>query len=609
MKPEPILMHDTRLTSDDVCLKRLIEFLGLICRSVDVSASDAELDQAKDHDLCILASAATIARWCQHFPNPTSALDKLRQKSSSLFVYGFAPETPMYIASSLSDGAVADVRRFIRTDLCCEVSSSQPEITREFSGLSFGCARNATDFGFVSSAKSCSMVPLVTIEGMPFWVLADNNGCKAFLLACSAIADIQEQVNGNIDAKKYFSRLLPAAMFLRSEFKTRCWHSKRRFANFIIDDPLLKRSYGYLNYRDLISTMDTRSFASTIAFIPWNYRRTDKEVTQLFREHPDRLSLCVHGCDHTTAEFSTADLAVLNSRVQLASARMDSLHRQDGLLYSKAMVFPQGRFSAEALTALKSNNYLAAVNSSASPENSAPNRSLTVADFLEPAVMRYGGFPLFLRRYPAGLEQFAFDLFFGKPALAVEHHAYLKDGDGRLADFIAGLNSLERLQWSGLHEIITRSHIEREVSNDITACRLYANDHVIENHADGEQTFMVSKYEVGDVPIENVLVNGQAADFLVRGNVLTFTIRIPVFSSTSVNVVYRNKLPGVGPGRAIASRSRVWTRRMLSEVRDNILCRSDFLLASVQALHRRLSRRPDIAPARPDHVPSRNTAH
>jgi hypothetical protein len=600
MKSEPILVNDFRPTPDDVCLRRLIEFLGLICRTVDASALDAELDRAADQDLCILASAATVARWCHNFPTPTSALDKLRQKSSSLFVYGFAPETPIYIASSLSDGAVADVRRFTRTDLCYEVSSSQPEITREFSGLSFGCARNATDFGFVCSANSRSMVLLVTIGGMPFWVLVENNGCKAFLLACSAIADIQKQANGNIDARKYFSRLLPAAMFLRSEFKSRCWHSKRRFANFIIDDPLLKRSYGYLNYRDLISTMDTGSFASTIAFIPWNYRRTDKEVTQLFREHPDRLSLCVHGCDHTTAEFSTADLAVLNSRVQLASARMDSLHRQDGLLYSKAMVFPQGRFSTEALTVLKSNNYLAAVNSSASPENSAPNRSLTVADFLEPAVMRYGGFPLFLRRYPAGLEQFAFDLFFGKPALVVEHHAYLKDGGGHLADFIAGLNSLARLQWSGLHEIITRSHIEREVSNDIAAYRLYANDHVIENHADRERTFMVSKYEVDDVPIQNVLVNGQAADFIVRGNVLTFTIRIPAFSSTSVNVVYRNGLPGVEPGRAVASRSRVWTRRMLSEVRDNILWRSNFLLASVQALHRRLSRGPDIAPARPD---------
>jgi hypothetical protein len=604
MKPEPILMHDTRLTAGDVSLMRLIEFFGLICRTVNASAFDTELDQEEDHDLCILASATTVAKWCRTVSNPTSALDKLQQKASSLFVYGLAPGTPISIAGTLSDGAITDVRSFTRTDLCYEVSSSQPEITGEFSGLSFGCARNASDFAFVCSAHNRSMVPLVTIEGMPFWVVVENNRCKTFLLACNSIADIQEQVNGNIDAAQHFSRLLPAAMFLRSVFPSRCWHSKRRFANFIIDDPLLKPSYGYLNYRELVSTMDRRWFASTIAFIPGNYRRTDREVTQLFRERPDRLSVCVHGCDHTTAEFSSANSAVLNSRVRLASARMDSLHRQSGLSYSKAMVFPQGRFSIEALTALKSNNYLAAVNSSATP--SLPNQSLTLAEFLEPAVTKYGGFPLFLRRYPTGLEQFAFDLFFGKPALVVEHHSYLKDGGRCLAEFIAGLNSFERLRWSGLHEILTRSYLEREVSNDIVACRLYTNDHVIENPADGERTFMVSKCEADGVPIQNVLVNGRAVDFIVRGNELTFTTRIPAFSSTPVNIVYRNVLPEVEPGRAVASRSRTWTRRMLAEFRDNILSRNDFLLASAQALHRRLSRRPDIGSTRQDHLLSSN---
>src|SRR5262245_45578782 len=88
MKSEPILIHDARPTSDEVCLRRLIELLGLTCRTVDTPAFNAELDQTADHDLCILASAATLEKWCHSFPSPTSALDELRQKSSSLFVYG-----------------------------------------------------------------------------------------------------------------------------------------------------------------------------------------------------------------------------------------------------------------------------------------------------------------------------------------------------------------------------------------------------------------------------------------------------------------------------------------------------------------------------------------
>jgi hypothetical protein len=596
MMKSPILVADSHMTSNDVCLKQLIEFSGLRCRVVDVSKLDTELDQAAGQELCILTSTTTIDIWCRTFPDPTKALDRLLHRASSFFAFGFTPETPSYIAARLSEGALGAVRSLTEANLRYQVTSSEPEITREFSGLSFSGAQNAIDCVFVCGQNARGITPLITIEGMPFWVLVKKNLCTIFLLACSAVADIQEPVDGSIDVTRYFSRLLPAAMFLRWSFKSRCWHSKHRFANFIIDDPPLKRSYGYLNYRDLVSTMDKNGFASTIAFIPWNHRRTDNEVTQLFRERPDRLSLCVHGCDHTTAEFSSADLAVLNSRVQLASARMNSLHRQNGLQYSKAMVFPQGRFSTEALRALKANNYLAALNSSVWPENSAANRPLILADLLEPAVTRYGGFPVFLRRYPGRLEQFACDLFFGKPVLVVEHHTYLKDGGGHLAEFIARLNSIERLQWSGLHEIMTKSYLERETSNDITACRLYTNHHVIENHSEREQTFIATKVEVDDVPIQNVLIDGQAARFSVSGNVLTFTMRIPALSSMVANIVYRNVLPCVEPGRAFASRSRVWTRRMLSEFRDNVLCRSDLLLANARALHRGLSGRRAVGP-------------
>jgi hypothetical protein len=603
VQPEPILLYHTRPTPDDVCLKRLIEFFGLSCRTVDASTFDGELQRAADHDLCILASATTIDRWCHSLPDRAAALDGLRQKASFLFLYGFAPGKSLaYIAGRLSDGEIEDVRALTGAGLSYHVSSSEPGITREFSGLSFSCTRNDTDSGFVCSANSNGAVPLVTIDDMPFWVVVEKNLCKTFLLACSAVADIQEQVNG-IDVGTYFSRLLPAAMFLRAAFKGLCWHGKHRFANFIIDDPPLKSSYGYLNYRNLLAQMDRCEFASTIAFIPWNYRRTDNRVAQLFRERMDRLSLCVHGCDHTTAEFSSTDLAVLNSKVQLASARMNSLERLDGLSYSKTMVFPQGRFSTEALTALKANNYLAAVNSSPSPAYSGVYGSLTVADFLTPAVTRHGGFPVFVRRYPAGLEQFAFDLFFGKPLLAVEHHAYFKDGGASLAEFVTRINSFKKLQWTGLHDIMKKSYLEREISNEITACRLYTNHHVIENHAESDRTFIVTKFETGEVPIQHVLVNGLATRFIIIDNVLEFATRIPALSSTVVQVVYRNSLSHAELERGFASRSYVWAHRMLSEFRDNVLCRSGFLLAGAQALRRGFSGHGAVDP-RQNHVPS-----
>lgn len=597
MDPEPILLYSVRPTRDDVCLRQLVEFFGLNCRSVETPALSGELGRAADHELCVLASAKSIEQWRDQAPDRASALDSLRQKAAFVFVYDFTPGMSK-IASDLSNGAITDVHRLARTDLSYKVNSSEPEITREFSGLSFGPANNAIDYTFICPAGFRGAVPLATIEGMPLWMFVQQSRCTTFLLACSAIADIREQVN-NVDAGAYFSRLLPAAMFLRWAFKARCWHARHRFANFIIDDPPLKPSYGYLNYWDLVSKMDAYNFATTIAFIPWNHWRTDNRVARLFRERPDRLSLCVHGCDHTGSEFSSANLAVLNSKARLASVRMDKLYRQGGLAYSKTMVFPQGRFSTEALTALKSNNYLGAVNSSPLPHPG--NGSLRIADFMAPAIVQHGGFPVFLRRYPGRLEQFAFDLFFGRPLLVVEHHAYLKDGCAHLAEFIARLNSFEKLQWNSLHEIMTRSYIEREISDEITACRLYTNRAIVENHTARDRTFIVSKLESGGVPVQNVLVDGRPARFSVGVDGLELAMQVPAFSTMAVEIAYSNLLPQADPEQGFASRSRVWMRRMLSEFRDNVLSRSDTLLAGAAALHRGLWGR-NVAPHKQDHV-------
>jgi hypothetical protein len=187
-----------------------------------------------------------------------------------------------------------------------------------------------------------------------------------------------------------------------------------------------------------------------------------------------------------------------------------------------------------------------------------------------------------LRRYPGKLEHFAFDLFFEKPVLVVEHQAYFKDGE-RLAEFIFRLNTLEGLQWSGLHEIMTKSYLEQETSNESTACKLYANHQVISNDDDHERTFVITKSESDEVPVQGVLVNGQATKFRLDGDQLQFAVPIPALSSREVKIVYRNALPNETPRRAFTSRSRVWTRRMLSEFRDNVLCRSNLFLARAQA--------------------------
>src|SRR5262249_22713089 len=153
----------------------------------------------------------------------------------------------------------------------------------------------------------------------------------------------------------------------------------------------------------------------------------------MFSHHSSSLSLCVHGCDHTSNEFASIDQKVLSQKAGLAIERMKRHQERTGLSFEEVMVFPQGRFSREAGMALRATEYLAAVNSSCFPTY-GEGELLRIADFLRPAVTRFYGFPIFQRWYAShSLIDFAFALFLGKPALICTHHADFRDNGEQIA--------------------------------------------------------------------------------------------------------------------------------------------------------------------------------
>ncbi|TRZ48663.1 hypothetical protein D4S03_09385 [bacterium] len=210
--------------------------------------------------------------------------------------------------------------------------------------------------------------------------------------------------------------------------------SKFHHASIIIDDPLLRENYGFLNYRKLLNLMDKHNFFTTIAFIPFNFNRTDKRIAALFRERPDRFSLCVHGCDHTKGEFGKTDFNHLDDKVKLATARMIEHERRTGIPFDRIMVFPQGIFSNAALGALKKNNYLAAVNTEAMPVDGHISSN----------------FPFFLRYNPEDVINCGSD-----PTFITLHHDYFKNGYERLTDFVDELNTRSKnVKWDSLGNIV-----------------------------------------------------------------------------------------------------------------------------------------------------------
>src|SRR5208337_1623424 len=128
---------------------------------------------------------------------------------------------------------------------------------------------------------------------------------------------------------------------------------------------------------------------------PHNYRRSSPRILRMFRENPHYFSICYRGNDHTQSEFASRDTHFLNAALAIAEERMRLQRQSTRLRCDKVMVFPGSDFSMEAMQVLRSRNFYAAVTSAWHPlgQPSLP----PLSDLCQPAVLRFGGFPLFGR--------------------------------------------------------------------------------------------------------------------------------------------------------------------------------------------------------------------
>ncbi len=239
--------------------------------------------------------------------------------------------------------------------------------------------------------------------------------------------------------------------------------SKETLACLVIDDPLLKPRYGCLDYRKLLEAMKEHNFFTEIAFIPWNYKRSDAKTVKLLADNPDYFGICIHGCNHTYNEFGGSNYKELSNLSATAMWRMEQHKRLTGLSYDPVMVFPQGLFSSVAMLALKKQGFLAAFNSSlrATDRNEPPAQ-----EYEKPATCIYD-FPLFLRRYPKDKAYFIDDIAHGRPILIVEHPKIFQNGYKAITDVVDWINNLGNIKWTSLLTI-TEDYFGRKDDTKIT---------------------------------------------------------------------------------------------------------------------------------------------
>jgi hypothetical protein len=460
--------------------------------------------------------------------------------------------------------------------------------SRQLAGLSFSTERNRAVPTFEGAQDDASLDGIALANGQPVLARLAVASCQVFLLAGSEIPDVDESLSAETGLEAHYDRLIPLLLFLRHAFGDACWHGPDSTARFIIDDPLLKERYGFLDYRALLGSMRREGYGTSIAFIPWNYRRTAKcTAASLFKGRPE-LSICVHGCDHTHREFEASDPALLDRKAALALERMGRHEARTGLPFDRVMVFPQGRFSRDALRALRDAEYLAAVNSTCFPTDGGTNR-LTIGDFLRPAITRFHGFPIFQRRYPRRLVDSAVDLFLGKPALLVEHHQYFSDGCERLEEFVTGLRNVEpTLSWRGLASQLVRSCLMRSVSRDAVEVQFFTRKFRLENTRLERCRFRLAKHEPDVSAVGTVTVDGIPVPFSHTDDKIDIELDVEPGQSRKIEVLDHPQPPRGVRSHGVMYATGVLARRALSEFRDNTLSRHPSLLRAATTLARRL---------------------
>jgi hypothetical protein len=426
---------------------------------------------------------------------------------------------------------------------------------------------------------------IMELAKRPSFVRIRTGNANVFVWSAIRVLDVHRPLQAEIEFEKAVDEYVPAIIFLRVAFRDRSWHNPDPGAGIIIDDPLLKKTYGFIHFPELLDSARKHQYHITLAFIPWNHWRTRAKDLKLFRDHSDCFGICLHGCDHTNNEYGLTDYDVLLRKNFVAKERMERHGHRTALWSEPLMVCPQERYSLEAMRAFSdSRQFFGLICTACMPRNLA-SPQISAADLLLPAQDSFFGFPVFKRHYWDGMERFAMSLFLGKPAILVEHHESFRNGSAGAEEFVRRLAEMRPgLKWTSLLETVTSTHARRRVSEGKCEVRFFTDTFRFKHTLEEPMHYRVLRRIPEAAVVERVRVGGTDVGFLRDNGFLSFEFHAQHPQTVSVEV----KIAPVTPTKAYSSglkyQASVGLRRGLSELRDKIAAQNRFALRACKLL-------------------------
>jgi hypothetical protein len=251
--------------------------------------------------------------------------------------------------------------------------------------------------------------------------------------------------------------------FLRELCSGEDWTPTPLRAAFLFDDPNLRwRSYGFIDYARLAAHAEEHGYHAAMAMIPLDAGgRPHRPTVALFQRRADRLSLIVHGNDHTRGELlATEDDAAARAIAAQAVRRIRRFERHSGLTVDRVMAPPHGLCSEAMTRALGEVGFDALTAIHPRPWTETPPADLLLAGW-RPADF-VAGCPV-VPRIPLGSTAADIGLraFLGHPLIVYGHHEDVAGGLDALAETAAVINRLGDVRWSSVGDIVTSNAEER----------------------------------------------------------------------------------------------------------------------------------------------------
>jgi hypothetical protein len=473
------------------------------------------------------------------------ALHRAPGNNVPLLILGVTPETDAGLLRAWSGGAASGANHLSGSSHLQYVVGRVAGITQELSGIELPFSSDKTDYFTLSGSGQVQDI-LAVRDGPavdPTFIETTLSQQTVFLLCAgktSGGATAQDVVHA-------FAAVAPVMIFVKYSAGNRGWHFPHHYANFTIDDPWLREPYGNLNYKNLLAEMEKHNFHTTSAFIPWNYDRSKASVVSLFRAHPDRFSICVHGDNHDHKEFEDFRSKSLNVQVAALKqgvARMDEFHKLTGISVDRVFVFPHSIGEEPILEKLKVYNFLATVNSTNVPmESTAPAGVLFQ---LRPVTTSFGDFPSVLR-YPADMPQpetlIAINGFLDNPLFFYTHEEFFARGIDAFDQVADEVNRLEPdTEWRNPGNIAAHLYLLRLSDEGGYEVLTFSSSARLENDSANEQTYHIEKREPDASMIQAVTLDGRPTFYKVQNGFLNCNVVIPAGQNRNLLITYKNDL-------------------------------------------------------------------